>query len=65
MTVKKSVDASKSEGGTSESPQGDVEQVQQTVDFSSGRITTGVAYLIWIALVAANIYALATLNQGT
>lgn len=33
----------------------------EVVDFSSGKIVTGVGYFIWILVLAANIYALVTL----
>jgi metal iron transporter len=50
---------SKMEGGTT-----DPERVLPLVDFSSGKIVTGVGVLIWLIMVAANAYVIITLAMG-
>ena len=36
----------------------------ETVDFSIGKITTGVGYVIWLIIVMANVYAIVGLGLG-
>jgi len=42
----------------------DPEQAWPLVDFSSGRIATGVGFLIWLIMVVANAYVIITLATG-
>lgn len=44
----------------------DVEQRQETkvIDYSSGKIATGVGIVIWLIMVAANAYVIITLALG-
>lgn len=41
-----------------------VDEEVEYVDFSSGKIMTCIGSLIWLVIVAANIYALVTLGLG-
>ncbi|KAI0713126.1 natural resistance-associated macrophage protein-domain-containing protein [Cerioporus squamosus] len=41
-----------------------LEEQTETVDFSIGRITTGVGYVIWLIIVMANVYAIVGLGLG-
>lgn len=33
----------------------------EAVDFSSGKIVTAIGYIVWLIIIAANVYALVTL----
>ncbi|TFK90084.1 Nramp-domain-containing protein [Polyporus arcularius HHB13444] len=41
-----------------------LEEQFETVDFSIGKITTGVGYAIWLVIVMANVYAIVGLGLG-
>jgi metal iron transporter len=57
MSVKKPLDAGSSNGGTE---QGQTE----VVDYSNGKIVTGLAWVIWLAIFAANMYVIVMLALG-
>lgn len=42
----------------------EVKDPQQLVDFSSGKIMTGIGLLIWLIMVIANAYVIITLAMG-
>ena len=42
----------------------DPEQAWPLVDFSSGRIATGLGFLIWLIMVVANAYVIIILAEG-
>jgi metal iron transporter len=44
--------------------EGDSEQQSTSVDFSTGKIITGIGYLIWFMIVLANSYVLVMLCLG-
>ncbi|KIJ66416.1 hypothetical protein HYDPIDRAFT_26767 [Hydnomerulius pinastri MD-312] len=46
------------------SPDPEVVQVEEIVDFSSGKFMTSIGYLIWLVIVVANLYVLVTLGMG-
>jgi metal iron transporter len=39
----------------------DVEQSQETVDFSNGKIVIGLGAIIWVVILAANVYVIVML----
>jgi len=51
-------------GSEPESSTTDLERALALVDFSSGKITTGIGLLIWLIMVAANAYVIITLAMG-
>lgn len=45
-------------------PDGSLVTVEETVDFSNGRVMMGVSFAIWIVVVLANSYAIVMLGLG-
>lgn len=39
----------------------EAESEDKVVNFSSGKIVTAIGYIMWLVIIAANVYALATL----
>lgn len=50
--------------GSSNASTKDVEAAVETVDYSNNRFVAAFAWLLWLVLVAANVYAIVTLGLG-
>jgi len=51
--------------GTQDRPRvADVEDFQDMKDFSNGKIVTGIGIVIWIVILAANMYVIVTTAMG-
>jgi metal iron transporter len=59
MSVKKPLIAAQPDGGTDQGGQTEV------VDYSNGKIVTGLAWVIWLAIFAANMYVIVMLALGS
>jgi metal iron transporter len=42
----------------------EIVQTEEFVDFSSGKVMTSLGWLIWLVILAANVYVLVTLGMG-
>lgn len=61
-----SVDAVNADANVRSNTNHDVEAFEgPVVDFSSGRIATGIGAVIWLVVVAANVYVIVSLGKGT